>query len=194
MALENLIWIVAIGCTVWFAVHHYDTYYDESSRPDYVSRAGLQAGTMAVIGFVCAMVYTEIWHYHNPLPAGLSGQTVMTVRLLFSFFVAVVLSSMGAVMGYWFVKSNYGSMFRKTMFRTIRIECRYADWHLPVGADIYEGGKRIGGNGEWITLFKRPYKLTVECDRFSAGKRSQTFDLDLVNDKSEIVEVEVQPE
>jgi hypothetical protein len=187
MGLENLIWIFAIGCTGWFAVHHYDTYYEESSKPDYVSKAGLQAAAMAVIGFVCAMVYTEIWHYHNPPSDELIGQNFMPVRLLFSLFVAGVLSLMGAVMGYWFAKGNYGSLFR-----TIRIDCRYADLHLPVGAAIYENGKKIGGNGEWITLFNRRHTLAVECDQLGAAKRSEIFDIDLVNEKSEIVKVAVQ--
>ena len=152
-----------------------------------MSKAGLQAATMAVIGFVCAMVYTEIWHGHNALEE-LSGINPIGVRLLFSFFVAGVLSLMGAVMGYWYTKSNYGSLFK-----TLRVDCRYADLHLPVGAAIYENGKKIGGNGEWITLSKRRHTLTVECDRLGATKRSQPFDIDLENGKDEIFDVAVHP-
>ena len=63
-----------------------------------------------------------------------------------------------------------------------------------MSAGIYENGQKIGGNGEWITLFKRRHALTVECDQLGATKKSKIFDLDLVNEKSEIVEVEVQPE
>ena len=187
MTLQNLIWIVAISSTGWFAVHQYDTYYEESSKPDYILKACLQAGIMAIIGFVFAMVYTEIWHSHNPPSGDYVLKDFMPVRLLFSSFVAGVLALMGGVMGYWFVKSNYESMFRK-----INIDCKYNDLHLPVGAAIYENGNKIGGNGKWITLFNRRHTLTVECDQLGAGKRLQSFDLDPVNEKSEIVEVAVQ--
>ena len=187
MVLTNLIWIVAISCTGWFAVYHYDTHYEESSKPDYPAKVGLQAVAMAVIGLICAMVYTEIWHYYNPRQ-GLSVQDFLTVRILFSLFVACVLSLMGAVMGYWFTKSNYGSLFRK-----LRIDCHNAGRHIPVGAAIYEDGRKIGGNGEWITLFERHHSLTVECDELGSAKKSKQFDIDLVNEESEIIEVAVQP-
>jgi hypothetical protein len=86
------------------------------------------------------------------------------------------MSLKSAVMGYWFAKSNYGSLYR-----ILIIDCKYAGLNLSVGAAIYENGKRIGGNGEWITLIKRRHTLTVECDQLGAAKRSQFFVLDLLN-------------